>query len=214
MGGWSPIHYLCTVIGKTFIMNSPVGKCYIPPCPVKRVLIPDPFSTPQAKAADKQQLCPKVDFRTFLQRPPVNTTNKHSRLPVPLIWICPDMPGYIFQLLFTSRKQLALKTGSYLLVREDSTERQRPTERCSAPGLAPRGSRPWSGHRPRAGARLRLAPSRFSSSSCLPADPLPNGLLGRAQSPGKSPLSSESCALPPCPPNMTPCVGEEDRRPL
>lgn len=137
MGGWNPIHYWCTVIGKTFIMHSPVGKCYIPPCPVKRVLIPDPFSTPQAKAADKQQLCPKVDFRTFLQRPPVNTTNKHSRLPVPLIWICPDMPGYFFQLLFTSRGQLALNTGSYLLVREDTTERQRPTERCPAPGLLP-----------------------------------------------------------------------------
>lgn len=135
MGGWSPIHYWCTVIGKTFTMPSSVGKCYIPPCPVKRVLIPDPFSTPQAKAADKQQLCPKVDFRTFLQRPPVNTTNKHSRLPVPLIWICPDMPGYFFQLLFTSRGQLALKTGTHLLVREDTTERQRPTERCPAPEL-------------------------------------------------------------------------------
>lgn len=102
-----------TVIGKTFITHSPVGKCYIPPCPVKSVLIPDPFSTPQEKAADKQQqLCPKVDFRTFLQRPPVNTTNKQSRLPVPLIWICPDMPGYFFQLLFTSRGQLALKTAA------------------------------------------------------------------------------------------------------
>lgn len=136
MGGWSPIHYWCTVIGKTFTMHSPVGKCYIPPCPVKRALIPDPFSAPQAKAADKQQLCPKVDFRTFLQRPPVNTTNKHSRLPVPLIWICPDMPGYFFQLLFTSRGQLALKTASYLLVREGSSEGQRP-QSCSAPGSAP-----------------------------------------------------------------------------
>lgn len=176
-----------TVIGKTFITHSPLGKCYIPPCPVKRALIPDPFSTPQEKAADELQLCPKVDFRTLLQRPPVNTTNKQSRLPVPLIWICPDMPGYFFQLLFTSRGQLALKAGViYSLGKappKRSARRTRPlpgTGGCPGPpsprprglgrpppqrgarrGPPAAGSRLWSEHRPRAEARLRSAPSRF-----------------------------------------------------
>lgn len=218
MGGWSPIHYWCTVIGKTFTMHSPVGKCYIPPCPVKRALIPDPFSAPQAKAADKQQLCPKVDFRTFLQRPPVNTTNKHSRLPVPLIWICPDMPGYFFQLLFTSRGQLALKTGSYLLVREGSSEGQRPAgllgtgarQRGSlllparaTPVLAGRGEPPLERHTfpllapPAVCLRIRSQAASWDRHEVLGSPPWP-----------------ASRALPPRPPNMTPCVGEGDRRPL
>lgn len=236
-----------TVIGKTFITHSPVGKCYIPPCPVKAALIPDPFSAPQEKAADKQQLCPKVDFRTFLQRPPVNTTNKQSRLPVPLIWICPDMPGYFFQLLFTSRGQLALKTGVSCSLGKTPPKRSarqtaarhrglpgtlRPTpdpggwghgrpprrgrpvpHRGSRRGPPGAGSRLSSEHRPRAEARLRSASPAFSSSSCLRVDPLPNRLLGQAESPGKSPLAR--CVVsPPPPPNMTPCVGEEDRRPL
>lgn len=82
-----------TVIGKTFIVHSPVGKCYIPPRPVKKTaLIPDPFSTRKEKAAARQQPLPQSGFRALPSKADHQKTQQTHR-PGALIRGCPNTPG-------------------------------------------------------------------------------------------------------------------------